>query len=49
MTDRKETSERIGGHLDIPFITAEVSTKKRKEVMLQFEKKRVLVATRQIL
>ena len=49
MTDRKETSERIGWHLDIPFITAEVSTKKRKEVMLQFEKKRVLVATRQIL
>lgn len=49
MTDRKETSEKIGKFLDVPFITAEVSWKKRKEVLLQFEQKRVLVATRQIL
>jgi len=49
MTDRAETSERFWKELDIPFIVATTTTKKRNEIMLQFEEKRVLVATRQIL
>jgi superfamily II DNA or RNA helicase len=49
MTDRKEMSEKIGTLLDVPFVTAEVSAKHREGILLQFEEKRVLVATRQIL
>ena len=49
ITDRAETSKRIGEALDVPFVTATTTQKKRNEIMLQFEQKRVLVATRQIL